>query len=61
MAGRTFGRALMWLRGSDIITAETAREVSGRAQGWYRASPESSRLAARFVKLARLGFVADAV
>jgi hypothetical protein len=22
----------MWLRSSDIITAETAREVSGRAQ-----------------------------
>ena len=51
----------MWLRSSGIIAPETAREVSGCAQAHAAgASPESSRLAARLVKLARLGFVADA-
>jgi hypothetical protein len=40
---------------------KTAREVSGYAQAHAGgASPESSRLAARLVKLARPGFVADA-
>ena len=54
-------RAPMWLLSSDILTPETAREVSGCAQAHAAgARSESSRLAARFVKLARLGFVADA-
>ncbi len=55
-------RAPMWLRSSDIIELPNiAREVSGCAQAHAAgASPESSRLAARLVKLARPGFVADA-
>jgi hypothetical protein len=43
------------------MTPEIAREVSGCAQVHAAgARLESSRLAVRFVKLARLGFVADA-
>ena len=35
-----FGRALMWLRSSDIMTSvNQAREVSGRAQGHARSKP----------------------
>jgi hypothetical protein len=36
---QALGRALMWLRSSDIITAETAREVSGRAEARARSKP----------------------
>jgi predicted small integral membrane protein len=50
----------MWLRSSDIIAPEMAREVSGRTERTPGESLESSRLAARFVKLACLGLVADA-
>jgi hypothetical protein len=57
---KALDRAPMRLRSSDIITPETAREVSGRAKRRTPgASPESWRLAAR-AKLARLCSVADA-
>jgi hypothetical protein len=34
-----FGRALMWLRSSDIMTPQQACEVSGRAQAHARSKP----------------------
>ena len=53
--------APMWLRSSDIIIPETAREVSGRAEGRTPgARLESSRLAARYPKFARLSIAAGA-
>jgi hypothetical protein len=48
-------------RSCGIFAWEKDREVSGCAQAHAAgASQESSRLAARFAKLARPGFVADA-
>ncbi len=50
----------MWLRSSDIMAREQPAKSPGARRRTRGESPESSRLAARFVKLARPGFVADA-
>jgi hypothetical protein len=54
-------RAMMRLDNRGIVASEESpRSLRGARRRTHGASPESSRLAARFVKLARLGFVADA-